>query len=641
MLLVGAARAQSPEPPSLEDLLRTERRGVATELAVSTAARQAQSADLAPAVTHVVTRQDIERLGLRNLGDVLRRMPGLDVRQDFEFTRIAVRGIAPGDFNGRVLFLLDGLRLNENNYDAGQIDREFPLDVSLIERVEFAPGPGSALYGGNALLGVVNVVSRRADSLAGPQMRVALSPRGHSQARLSYGARLDGGTEWLAALSSEDEAHVPLNTNPSGPDAAALAALGADRTRRLIFSVRSGGFSLRTGAVTRTRSLGSFLPVADTPAPVVDGVRHGYAHAAWEGAWQAWDLHAALGLQSFRYRNDLPNDEEPELRTDRFDAQGRWWLGELRASRAWGGADGNAHSTSVGLDWQRDRQQRFRFVFVGDKPDDSNATDTRLGLYAQDEWRLAERQRLVLGLRHDASRSDARWSPRAAWVWSPAAGQSLKLLWGTAFRAANRFERSFSDAEHPVPQPERLQTTELAWSGPLVGALPGDWQWQASLFSSQLAQLIERGDAQTYSNQPATTSRGVELGLTGRWAQGWQAQLSLSGQRNRADDGSRQPYSPSQSAKWALQTPLFGPALRLSLSGWASGERIGPRRLPGYAQSQAELLWQGSPQWDAFIGVQNLGGRRYREAAGGVAQQYAQYQGARWQAGWVWRGSGW
>jgi len=194
LLLPGAsALAQTGDLPSLEDLLRTERRGAAADVSVSTASRQAQSADLAPAVTHVVSRQDIARLGLRSIADVLRRMPGLEVREDNEFTRVAVRGVAPGDFNGRVLFLLDGLRLNDNLYDGGPINREFYVDVSLIERVEFTPGPGSALYGGNALLGVVNIVTQRADTLAGPQAQVVLSPRGQVSTRLSYAQRLDSG----------------------------------------------------------------------------------------------------------------------------------------------------------------------------------------------------------------------------------------------------------------------------------------------------------------------------------------------------------------------------------------------------------------------------------------------------------------
>lgn len=632
--------AQNGDIPSLEDLIRTERRGAAADVAVSTASRQAQSADLAPAVTHVVSRQDIERLGLRTLGDVLRRMPGLEVRQDDEFTRVAVRGVAPGDFNGRVLILLDGLRLNDNLYDAGPIDREFYVDVSLIERVEFTPGPGSALYGGNALLGVINVVTQRADSLAGPQAHVVLSPRGQVSTRLSYAQRLDSGAEWLAAFSSDEEPHTALMFGESEDYRAQLEPLEWDRARRWLLGGRMGGLSLRVGGVARDRGLYSFLPKSEDVTGSVNSIREHFAQAGWEGRAGDWDLHAGLAWQHSRYRSEQLDDSGPDLRLSRFEALGRWWLGELRLTRAWGGAGGDNHSTSVGLDWQRDSVQRFRFVYLGDAPYDINASQRRLGFYVQDEWRLAERQRLVLGVRQDGVRGgDSSWSPRAAWVWSPEPGQSLKLMWGTAFRAPNRFERVLSEgSDTEAPRPERLRTLELAWQGPLPGAAARGWRWQASLFTSRLVNFIERGDAQPYVNMPVAQSRGAEVGLEGQWGEGWKLQLSLLGQRNRAADGGRQAYSPSQTLKWALQMPVMGPTLRLSWSGWATTSRVGDERLPGYAQHRAHLLWQPNRTWDLFVGAENLGGRAYAESSGTGYSTPVQRHGTRWQAGLTWRG---
>jgi iron complex outermembrane receptor protein len=641
LLLFGApALAQTADIPSLEDLLRTERRGAAVELAVSTASRQAQSADLAPAVTRVVSRQDIERLGLRSLADVLRLMPGLEVRQDDEFTRVAVRGVAPGDFNGRVLFLLDGLRLNDNLHDAGPIDREFLVDVSLIERVEFTPGPGSALYGGNALLGVVNIVTQRADTLAGPQARVAISPRGQVSTRLSYAQRLESGAEWLAAFSSDEEPHTPLLFGEPAEYRAQLEPLEWDRAQRWLLGGRSGGFNLRFGGAVRERGLYSFLPKSGDITGSVDSLHEGFAQGGWDGRAGDWDLHLGLAWQQSRYRVEQADDNEAELRTSRFEALGRWWLGELRLARAWGGPGGDSHTTSLGLDWQRDSVQRFRNLILGEAPHDLNHSSQRLGFYLQDEWRLAERQRLVLGLRQDGERGGASsWNPRAAWVWSPAPGQSLKLMWGTAFRAPNRFERAINAGMGADPlRPERLRTTELAWQGPLPGVDAPGWSWQASLFDSHLVNFIERGDSQPYVNSPVASSRGAELGLTGRWGDGWQLQLSAMGQRNRAADDSRQAYSPSRTAKWALQVPLWGPALRLSLSGWATSERIGAERLPGYAQQQANLLWQPSRHWDLFLGAQNIGGRAYAESSGAYYSTPVQREGTRWQAGFTWRG---
>jgi iron complex outermembrane receptor protein len=141
LALLGSALAAEPEggDASLEELLRQELRQPSGDLAVSTAARMAQSGAAAPGVTHVVTRQDIQRLGLRNLADILQLLPGVYLTRDGLFTQMGVRGLGrPGDLNARVLFLLDGMRLNENIYYAGQIDQDFLVDVSEIERVSSA-----------------------------------------------------------------------------------------------------------------------------------------------------------------------------------------------------------------------------------------------------------------------------------------------------------------------------------------------------------------------------------------------------------------------------------------------------------------------------------------------------------------------
>ena len=642
LLLAASAAAQTvpPDIPSLEDLLRTERRGGAADVAVSTASRQAQSADLAPAVTRVVSRQDIARLGLRDLGDVLRQIPGLEAREDGEFTRVAVRGVAPGDFNGRVLFLLDGLRLNDNLYDAGPVNREFFVDVSVIERVEFTPGPGSALYGGNALLGVVNIVTQRADTLAGPQARVVFSPRGQVSTRLSYGHRLDSGAEWLAVFSSDEEPHPALLFGEPESYHAQLKPLEWDRARRWLVGGRDGGLSVRVGGVLRDRGLYSFLPQSGDITGSTDSMREQFAQTGWEGRVGDWDVHLGLAWQSSRFRAEQADDTESQLRTSRFEALGRWWLGEARLGRGWGGPAGDSHTTTVGIDLQRDTVQRFRQVYLGEAPSDQTFAALRVGFYAQDEWRLAERQRLVLGVRRDGSRGgESSWNPRAAWVWSPEPGQSLKLMWGTAFRAPNRFESLYNANASAEPlRPERLRTLELAWQGPLLAA-PAGWTWQASAFSTRLVNLIERGNGTSYVNSPVAQSRGLELGIQGQWGQGWQMQLSLMGQRNRADDGSGQAYSPARTLKWALQMPLGAADLRLALSGWATSERVGDERLPGYAQTRAHLLWQPSRAWDLFLGADNVGGRAYGESSGAGYTWPLRRDGTRWQAGFTWRGA--
>ena len=119
-------------------------------------------------MVYVRTGGEIRAQGYRTLAEVLESLPGIHLRSDRAYTYTGARGISrPGDYSSRLLLLIDGVRVNEAIYDSATAGREFPLDVGLIDRVEYMPGPGSALYGSNAVLGVVNVVTRNPSQLPG------------------------------------------------------------------------------------------------------------------------------------------------------------------------------------------------------------------------------------------------------------------------------------------------------------------------------------------------------------------------------------------------------------------------------------------------------------------------------------------
>ena len=112
-----------------------------------------------PAVVTAVSAEEIRSSGARDLMDVLLLVPGF-------FFGVDVQGnIGPGfrglwGVEGKILLLIDGKEMNEQLYSTVQLGHEFP--VELIERVEVVRGPGSVIYGGNAELAVVNVITRNA-----------------------------------------------------------------------------------------------------------------------------------------------------------------------------------------------------------------------------------------------------------------------------------------------------------------------------------------------------------------------------------------------------------------------------------------------------------------------------------------------
>ena len=130
-----------------------------------TASRHLDDPRKAPAAVTVIDRDEIVRYGWRTLADLLASVTGIYTAYDRTYSYVGVRGyLESGDYNARVLLLVDGHRLNENIYDSALIGTEFPLDLSLIDHVEIVRGPGSALYGTNAELAVINVITRQPDS---------------------------------------------------------------------------------------------------------------------------------------------------------------------------------------------------------------------------------------------------------------------------------------------------------------------------------------------------------------------------------------------------------------------------------------------------------------------------------------------
>ena len=117
-----------------------------------------------PGIISVVTAEEIQNSGARDLTDVLRLIPGFDVAQDLQFVMgLTLRGNWANE--GKVLVLMDGQPFNELLYQSVALGNRFSVDA--IERIEIIRGPGSAQYGGSAEYGVINIISKGASTLNG------------------------------------------------------------------------------------------------------------------------------------------------------------------------------------------------------------------------------------------------------------------------------------------------------------------------------------------------------------------------------------------------------------------------------------------------------------------------------------------
>jgi outer membrane cobalamin receptor len=163
------AYAQSPDSTdndiSLESLknlsAQTEASALQQQLNENVAASSKKALSLreTPGIVSVISSEEIRHYGARDLVDLLRLVPGLDFGSDIYFVQgISMRG--NWSMEGKVLLLVDGIEFNETLYQGVPFGDKFPL--THISRIEIIRGPGSAIYGGTAEYGVINIITKGA-----------------------------------------------------------------------------------------------------------------------------------------------------------------------------------------------------------------------------------------------------------------------------------------------------------------------------------------------------------------------------------------------------------------------------------------------------------------------------------------------
>jgi outer membrane receptor protein involved in Fe transport len=633
--LTASASAMAASTPrelsdlSLEDLLKVE---------VTSASKYSQSSREAPSAVQVISAEDIRRYGWRTLAEALQSLPGVYVSSDRAYTFVGARGfLVAGDYNTRFLLLLDGQRLNDNVYEQANFGNEFPLDLALVDRIEYVPGPGSSIYGSNAMFGVINVITRH----AGTSPKLALSSsigsfRDRSiGATAQYRANNDGPGILLSvsrAIEDKRDTAFPqaigLPTTDGSPSADGVArSLDNQVVERAFLRYTQGNFSASLWTGTRrvqpsTALYGSNfndnrLAIKD----VSSGAMAEYSRTMNDNL----KLVARMAYQHFEYRATYPyvdNTIGPYVVGDL--AVGDWINGEGRL--LYTGLEG--HKLMIGGDIQTDRQaqQKTRDIDVDINPAfDVNEKTRRSSIYAQDEWTFASGWLLNTGVRHDQySGRQSTTSPRLALIWNASDQATFKLLGGRAYRVANAYERLYEGVGYlasPALNPETVRTIEA------VGEyrFGGNQQIAVSLFDYKLDNLISQVplDSTTfqYQNQPAATVRGMEATYRLRTSEGLNLSTSLALNNDRASAQESASGSPRWIAKFRGSHPLFSPKVigaleinAISSRQFVSNGRpldLGTEVIANLTVTAADVL----PGLDAQFKVANLLDRKSFNAA--------------------------
>lgn len=465
---------------SLEDLLEA-----AEEIVVTVASKTAESVYEAPSTVTVFTHAQIVNMGINSVQELLNFVPGFQTTRDIEqgtAYRMSARGRSTA-LSESVLFLINGQRMNDL-YTGGVSILNRHIAVENIKQIEVIRGPGSALYGSNAFLGVVNIITLEQGNelflTAGtPDYRAASINMTRKSGEFSFSGFVkmfsDQGQEYTDltdAWGRTGESRDPIQ----GMDGTATIRYGTavlhlrHMERQLNGFLTFGNLSTYTNDETTRQSS---LHISYQPN-LFDNLET-TVHAGY-----SWDRWRTLSLLIPRGAEIAPGFTLDE------DVIGGPLLESYHANAAVdftyqiSDHNGASFGISVAQTGISDVANLFNhhpisLEYRGDVAEyredgNFNAEETRqiLGAYVQDQHAFSDWLKLTAGLRFDNYDDfGSSINPRAAAILTTPFKSNLKVLYGEAFRAPNFLE--LYDKNNPVDfgnpdlDAEKVRTIEVAY----------------------------------------------------------------------------------------------------------------------------------------------------------------------------------
>jgi outer membrane receptor for ferrienterochelin and colicins len=582
LLFLTATTAGQQSPANLADASLEE----LSNIQVYSASKHMQSTHDAPSSVTVVTADEIQKYGYRNLADILRSVPGFYVTYDRDYTFVGVRGFGRlGDWNSRILILIDGHRINNNVLGQAMLGNEFLVDVDMIERVEIVCGPSSSLYGANAFFAVINVITRTSQQVKDWELSFQTGSFGTYEGRATYGHQFHGLGVLLSGTFYDSQGqtlffpqfNTPANNNGVTSDT------DYESYKHILATLTFHGFTLQGLFSTRDKGVPTayFGAVFNDPADYnVDS--HQYVSLGYQHLIEQWQLEAHTSYDQARLQGPVP--EAPLLAgdpvvLDTYSFRGNWWTGEVRVSRDLFERNHLTFGSEVRDNLRQDQGDLLNppNVFTADLN-----SSLITALYAQDELAITRRLTLNAGLRYDHySTFGGTTNPRLALIYRPAGKTTLKLLYGKAFSAPDVYEitpdfGTFYDDNLKL-RPEHIKSLEAR----VEQALGRYFQLSSGAYRNRIDDLISLvsisadGNFQ-YQNAGSAQATGTDVELIGRAPSGLQGKASFEYVDAHNDGAGNLPLdnSPRPMAKLNLIAPLLHQRLFASVEGQFLGRRL-------------------------------------------------------------------
>jgi len=557
---------------------------VFSDTVVVSAALDPEERDETPASATVIDQQEIEARQALDLPELLSTVPGVlpvETGSSGQQTSVFTRGAN----SNQTLLLWNGIPLNDPFF--GAINWQFvPLDG--VERVEVVRGPFSALYGSNAVGGVVQVLT---GSRQGGTVHLEGGENSYRRGGLAAGTNL--GNVRLDATGNVRRGEGELANDFFDDE---------EGTVRALWSVGSGA---SLGVLARAND-------SDTGIPLSGGQPTLHRRISWQERevavplqWQRGDWQLDSRLSQTRFDNHFRDPDDP---FGAIDSSTRSEARRGRAVATW--TAGRDFWIAFGGDWERlEATNRSGSVIELD-----GARQRTWAAFGQASYGRGP-LRFDLGLRRDDNDVfGAETSLRTGAVFALAKGTRLRASYGESFRAPSLGELFFPFFGNPELQPERAKSWELG-----VEQEAGGWRFAVTGFESRQRNLIDFDPVTFVSvNVGRARMRGVE-GEVGYRRGIYTARLSGTYlDAKDLDTGAPLQRRPKHSASLVL-TAQPGD-WTFNLEGRYVGERpqldevtFAIRDNPSYARVDLAARWHALPRLSPYARVENVADRQYEE----------------------------
>ncbi len=632
LLLLNTTSPQANEPATQTpaEALDAEIRWLQEETFITTATKTEESLLKSGATVSVITDTDLRDMGARNLMDALKRVPGIGVTQsNIGMAEVEVRGVKT-TFSEKVLLLINGHPTNNSLINGGAFSAYDNVVIDDIKRVEIVRGPGSALYGANAFVAVINVITKAPANVGGTKLSLSGGSNNTGQFNALYGGTLNNidivanfnvlDTDGIDGFVESDQA-TALDSL-FGTDTSMAPGKVDDWQRRydLSLSMAWQGYSLQGKYVKR--NAGPYIGIAnalndESEQEYIDYfIELGYTRALNNDAGMTlklyfdhfefdnyWELFpegfAGQFPDGYLARSPVTNEKVGgDLLFDyQFTKQNKFLAGttlEHQRQTDVGFSTNFNPLTGEPLDGFQDVSDRWNWN--GDQERDIWA------VYAQDIWDIREDLRLILGARYDHySDFGGSFNPRTSLTWSFIENYNIVFVYGSAFRAPTFGElyniNNPAIVGNPDVQPEEIDTFEISLNAELNKRTRGRVTWFNNKIEDLIAPTSSKDAVVVSGNIGKLDVNGIELEVESRLTDGSSLMLNYTYQHavNVITD-TRAPEVPMHKANAAfnyrhsrfinLYTGLFykGEVIRASSDTRAE--------IPAYTTVDMSLTWK-------------------------------------------------